>query len=186
MQHADAKAQQDDIVVVKKYANRRLYNTETSTYVTLEDLRKMVSAGRDFLVCDAKTGTDITRSILTQIIFEMESKSDGFLLPETFMKSLIGYYDDTIKDFVPPYLENSMETFMQNQEKMRDTMATAMKSSADAMKKGSKMMTPMSGMGSFEDITKQNMEMFSSAMKMFSPFGAMSGQENPATKKKKK
>lgn len=177
--------EKDDIVVIKKYANRRLYNTETSSYVTLEDLREMVAIGRDFLVCDAKTGADITRSVLTQIIFEMESKTDGYLLPESFMKSLIGYYGDSIKDFVPPYLENSMQTFMQNQEAMRDTVSNAMKSSTDALNQAQSMGEKMGGgMGSLEDITKQNMELFSNAMKMFSPFGASAASDEDENKDK--
>ncbi len=141
-------------VVIKKYANRRLYNTETSSYVTLEDLCDMVKEGTDFLVCDAKSGEDLTRQVLTQIIFEQESRGHN-LLPISFLRNLIGFYDDKIKEFVPHYLDSSMQTFLKNQEKMRDMMAVG------------PMVNPLAQL---EEIGKQNMELFSKAMEMFTPF----------------
>lgn len=141
-------------VVIKKYANRRLYNTETSSYVTLEDLCDMVKEGTDFLVCDAKTGEDLTRQVLTQIIFEQESRGQN-LLPISFLRNLIGFYDDNIKEFVPHYLDSSMQTFLKNQEKMREMMGVG------------QFANPLAQL---EEIGKQNMELFSKAMEMFSPF----------------
>jgi len=149
-------------VVVKKYANRRLYNTETSTYVTLDDLCEMVKEGTDFIVCDAKTGDDLTRQVLTQIIFEQESRGQS-LLPVGFLRNLIGFYDDSIKEFVPHYLENSMQTFLTNQEKMREAMGM------------SQFANPLSQL---EEISKQNMEFFTNAMEtMFSSFGIEDGKK---------
>ena len=105
-------------IVIKKYANRRLYNTAKSSYVTLDDLSKMVRAGQDFAVYDAKTGVDITRSVLTQIIFEEEAKGHS-MLPTNFLRQIISLYGDTLQGVVPSYLEASMETFSQNQDRMR-------------------------------------------------------------------
>ena len=144
-------------VVIKKYANRRLYNTATSSYVTLEDLCKLVKEEADFVVKDAKTGEDITRSVLTQIIFEQEGKGEN-LLPVNFLRSIIGFYDNSLKGFVPHYLESTMQTFSGNQEKMQEMLG-------------------MGSLGSFgqvaqqlEEIGKQNMEMFTKAFTMFTPF----------------
>src|SRR6202049_3020931 len=108
-------------VVVKKYANRRLYNTATSSYVTLEDLAKMIKDGGDFVVSDAKTGEDITRSVLTQIIVEQEQKGQN-LLPISFLRQLIGFYGDSMQFLVPGYLEQSMIAFGRNQEQMRKSL----------------------------------------------------------------
>jgi len=156
------KKQQVEPIVIKKYANRRLYNTDTSSYVTLEDLCDMVKEGSEFIVYDAKSGEDLTRQILTQIIFEQEGKGES-LLPVNFLRSIIGFYDNQLKDFVPHYLESSMQTFHKNQEKMREMLG----------------MGGVGGMGSFnqfsqqmEEIGKQNMELFTKAFSMFSPFGA--------------
>lgn len=152
---AKKTSRNNEPVVVKKYANRRLYNTETSTYVTLDDLCDMVKEGTDFIVCDAKTGDDLTRQVLTQIIFEQESRGEN-LLPVGFLRNLIGFYDDNIKEFVPHYLENSMQTFMTNQEKMREMMGM------------SQFSNPLSQL---EELGKQNMEFFSKAMEsIFTPF----------------
>ena len=112
-------------VTIKKYANRRLYNTGTSTYVTLEDLAAMVKAGEDFVVYDAKTGEDITRSVLTQIIFEQENKEGQNLLPITFLRQLIRFYGDSMQMLVPRYLEVSIDSLTREQEKFRDQMAQA-------------------------------------------------------------
>jgi polyhydroxyalkanoate synthesis repressor PhaR len=149
-------------VVIKKYANRRLYNTATSTYVTLDDLSEMVKKGTDFVVYDAKSGEDITRSVLTQIIFEEESKGQN-LLPIRFLRQLIHFYGDSMQAFVPGYLEMSLESLTKEQEKFRSQLAEMW--GADPFK-------------AMEDQTKRNMAMFSDAMRMFNPFAAaaMSGQ----------
>jgi len=111
------KTPQTEPIVIKKYANRRLYNTDTSSYVTLDDLCEMVKVGSEFIVYDAKSGEDLTRQILTQIIFEEESHGEH-LLPINFLRSIIGFYDNSLKGFVPHYLESTMQTFSKNQEKM--------------------------------------------------------------------
>ncbi len=143
-------------IVIKKYANRRLYNTAKSSYVTLDNLSKMVRAGQDFAVYDAKTGDDITRSVLTQIIFEEEAKGQS-MLPTNFLRQLISLYGDTLQGVVPSYLEASMETFAQNQERMRQAF-------------GGNQPT-----AKFESMARSNMEWFEQAMRMFSPFGAAAG-----------
>ena len=112
-------AKTDQPTTIKKYANRRLYNTGTSTYVTLEDLAAMVKEGEDFLVYDAKTGDDITRSVLAQIIFEQENKAGQNLLPTTFLRQLIRFYGDSMQMVVPKYLEQSIDTLTREQEKFR-------------------------------------------------------------------
>ena len=147
-------------VVVKKYANRRLYNTEASTYVTLDDLAKMVRQGRDFVVYDAKTGDDITRSVLTQIIVEEESKGGQNLLPTAFLRQLIGYYGDNLQGLVPRYLEFAMASFARQQDQMRRTVEQTM---------GGFMPFPSSFPG-LEEMGKQNMAMMERAMSLFAPF----------------
>jgi polyhydroxyalkanoate synthesis repressor PhaR len=148
-------AKSDAPVTIKKYANRRLYNTGTSTYVTLEDLAGMVKGGEDFVVFDAKTGEDITRSVLAQIIFEQEAKEGQNLLPVTFLRQLIRFYGDSMQMMVPRFLEVSMESLTREQEKFRTQMAQAFGG------------TPF---GSIEEQAKRNMEMFQRAFAMFSPF----------------
>ena len=156
----------DEPDLKKKYANRRLYNTQTSTYGTLDDLCEMVKEGTEFVVVDAKSAEDLTKQVLTQIIFEQESRGQN-LLPVSFLRNLIGFYDDSIKEFVPHYLDTSMQTFLKNQEKMREMMG---------------MDTFSNPMASFEEIGKQNLEMFTKAMEtMFNPFAASSDDD----KKKK-
>ena len=118
-------AKSDEPVVIKKYANRRLYNTGTSTYVTLEDLAGMVKTGEDFIVYDAKSGEDITRSVLTQIIFEQENKGGQNLLPITFLRQLIRFYGDSMQMLVPRYLEVSIESLTREQEKFRHQLSQA-------------------------------------------------------------
>ena len=145
-------------VVVKKYANRRLYNTESSSYVTLEDLANMVRQGRDFIVFDAKSGEDITRSVLTQIIVEEESKGRS-LLPESFLRQLIGFYGDSLQSVLPRYLEFAMAGFARQQEQMRRSVEQAM---------GGFM--PFSGIPGLEEVGKQNMAMLKRAMSLFAPF----------------
>jgi len=149
-------AKSDDPVIIKKYANRRLYNTGTSTYVTLEDLASMVKAGEDFVVFDAKTSEDITRSVLTQIIFEQENKEGQNLLPITFLRQLIRFYGDSMQMLVPRYLEVSIDNLSREQGKFRDQMAQAFGAT---------------GFGPLEDMARRNMEMFERAFAMFAPFG---------------
>jgi polyhydroxyalkanoate synthesis repressor PhaR len=151
-------------VVIKKYANRRLYNTQTSSYVTLDHLAQMVKEGTEFEVHDARTGEDITRSVLTQIIFEEEAKGQN-LLPIRFLRQLIRFYGDSLQAFVPGYLDMSMESFTKNQEAMRNRIAEAFGGGSQAI----------------EAMTRQNLAMFERAMQMFSPFTPRraSGDEEP-------
>src|SRR5262245_4918791 len=154
----------DDPVVIKKYANRRLYNTGTSTYVTLEDLAEMVKKGEDFSVQDAKTGEDITHAVLTQIIFELENKNGQSMLPISFLRQLISFYGDQMQMIVPSFLEQSMIAFAKEQERFREQMKSAFgKSPMDVMK----IATPMKAI---EDQARRNIEMFQNAMRMFTPF----------------
>jgi polyhydroxyalkanoate synthesis repressor PhaR len=148
------RANADQPAVVKKYANRRLYNTATSSYVTLDELSKMVRAGHHFVVYDAKSGEDLTRSILTQIILEEDSKGRN-LLPINFLRQLIGYYDDSLRAFLPRYLELSMENFAANQEQIRRYIEGTFGQ-----------FFPMS---QFEDMARQNMALFQRAATMFTP-----------------
>jgi polyhydroxyalkanoate synthesis repressor PhaR len=148
-------------VEIKKYANRRLYNTGTSTYVTLEDLAVMVKKGEDFLVHDAKSGEDITRSVLTQIIFEQENKEGQNLLPITFLRQLIRFYGDSMQMLVPRYLEVSIDSLTREQEKFRQQMTQAF---------------GVSPFGALEDQARRNMEMFERAFAMFTPFARRSSQ----------
>ena len=155
----------NDQTVIKKYANRRLYNTGTSTYVTLEDLSEMVKAEDDFVVFDAKSGDDITRSVLTQIIFEHENKGQN-LLPIAFLRQLIRFYGDSMQTLVPSYLEFSMQNLAKDQDNLRKQLTDSFGNSAfDAM----------------EEQVRRNSEMFENAMKMFMPFGAAANQA-PAAK----
>jgi polyhydroxyalkanoate synthesis repressor PhaR len=157
-------------VVVKKYANRRLYNTEASTYVTLDDLAKMVREGRDFVVYDAKSGDDITRSVLTQIIVEEESKVGQSMLPTAFLRQLIGYYGDNLQGLVPRYLEYAMASFGRQQDQMRRTMEQTM---------GGFMPFPPN-FGNLEELGKQNMAMMERAMTLFAPFARRDDAAGPA------
>ncbi len=140
-------------VVVKKYANRRLYNTATSSYVTLEDLAKLIKEGGDFVASDAKTGEDITRSVLTQIIVEQEQKGQN-LLPISFLRQLIGFYGDSMQFLVPGYLEQSMIAFARNQEQMRKNLQATF---------------GIFPFGQFEEVGKQNIALFERALKMLAP-----------------
>jgi polyhydroxyalkanoate synthesis repressor PhaR len=153
-------------ITIKKYANRRLYNTGTSTYVTLEDLATMVKDGEDFVVFDAKSGEEITRSVLAQIIFEQENKEGQNLLPINFLRQLIRFYGDSMQMLVPRYLEVSLESLTKEQEKFRQQMAQAF------------------GVGSFgplEDQVRRNMEMFEKAFSMFTPFARPGGGKEPSS-----
>jgi polyhydroxyalkanoate synthesis repressor PhaR len=158
----------DDPVVIKKYANRRLYNTGTSTYVTLDDLAEMVKRGEEFNVQDAKTGEDITHPVLTQIIFELENKEGQNMLPISFLRQLISFYGDQMQMILPSFLEQSMIAFGREQERFREQMKTAFgQSSVDMMK-----LAPLKAM---EEQTRRNVEMFQNAMRMFVPFAAGNG-----------
>jgi polyhydroxyalkanoate synthesis repressor PhaR len=151
----ETKAAEKPPVVVKKYANRRLYNTESSSYITLENLAEMVRLGRDFVVYDAKSGDDITRSVLTQIIVEEEGKGQN-LLPTNFLRQLIGLYGGSMQGLVPKYLEYAMTSFAQQQEQMRTAMQ--------------KTMGTLFPFGNMEEMGRQNMAMMERAFSMFTPF----------------
>lgn len=140
----------DDTIIVKKYANRRLYNTDSSSYITLDHLAEMIRQQKDFKVIDAKSGEDITRSVLTQIIMDEESHGQN-MLPVNFLRQLIAMYGNSMSAMVPQYLEASMEAFQRNQAKFRDAMEGAF------------------GSGPFADIARRNMEMFEAAADAFQP-----------------
>ena len=157
-----AKKGDGERVIIKKYANRRLYNTATSSYVTLDNLSDMVREGVDFVVFDAKTGDDITRSVLAQIIFEEESRGQN-LLPIQFLRQLISFYGDSMQNLLPTYLEMSLDGFAKQQERLRSQFSS---------------MSP-TGMGPYDETIRQNMALFERAMKMFTPF-AFRGDEAEA------
>ncbi|WP_293901622.1 polyhydroxyalkanoate synthesis repressor PhaR [Phenylobacterium sp.] len=169
---AHAGATSGEKVVIKKYANRRLYNTASSSYVTLEHLSEMVKQGVDFVVYDAKTNDDITRTVLTQIIFEEESQGQS-LLPIQFLRQLIGFYGNSMQSFLPSYLELSLSTFTQQQERLRNQFSS---------------FGQTAGMAGYEDQIRQNLLLFDRAMKMFSPFafapGSRTEDAQPATQSK--
>lgn len=160
---ATANADKGPVVNIKKYANRRLYNTSTSSYVTLEDLAGMVRQNIEFAVTDAKTNEDITRSVLTQIIVEQEGKGQS-LLPIKFLRQVIAFYGDSLGGVLPRYLEHSMDSFHQNEAQMRGMMQNAFKG-----------LFPMQRM---EEMGKQNLALFENAMKMFNPFAAQAKPDN--------
>ena len=153
-----AQPEKKEAVVIKKYANRRLYNTETSTYVTLDDLAAMVRSDKDFVVYDAKSGDDLTHTVLTQIIVDQESREGGqTLLPIPFLRQLIRFYDDSIGRMVPGYLQFSLETLVKEQEKMRSQFATAFTSPAAAFE-------------AYNDQVRKNMQVFEQSLAMWNPF----------------
>jgi len=154
-------------VIVKKYANRRLYNTATSSYVTLDDLATMIKEGGDFVVQDAKTGEDLTRSVMTQIIVEQEQKGQN-LLPISFLRQLISFYGDSMQFLVPGYLEQTMVAFARNQEQMRKNLRATF---------------GMFPFGQFEEMSKQNMALFEQALKMLSPH--FHGEKQPEAQEQK-
>ncbi|MEM1020218.1 MAG: polyhydroxyalkanoate synthesis repressor PhaR [Sphingomonadales bacterium] len=155
------KKDSDDLVIIKKYANRRLYNTESSSYVTLDFLAQMVKDKREFKVVDAKSGQDLTRSVLTQIIVEEESKGET-LLPLSFLRQLIAFYGGGMDTLVPRYLEHSMAAFAAQQDKWRQMM-----------------MSGNPGMATFEEMTRNNMAMFEQAAKMWTGGFAPPGTTGP-------
>jgi polyhydroxyalkanoate synthesis repressor PhaR len=158
----DAAAAKKEPVVIKKYANRRLYNTETSTYVTLEDLAQMVRSERDFVVFDARTGDDLTHAVLTQIIVEQESRAGSqTLLPVPFLRQLIRFYGGAMERMVPSYLQVSLETLTREQDRFRKQFANAF--------------TPQGALEAYQEQARKNLQLFEQAMTMFSPFGAKPG-----------
>ena len=161
----DMKVGEKPPVVVKKYANRRLYNTESSSYITLDNLAEMVRLGRDFVVYDAKSGDDITRSVLTQIIVEEEGKGQN-LLPTNFLRQLIGLYGGSMQGLVPKYLEHAMTSFAKQQEQLRTAMQ--------------KTMGTLFPFGNIEEVGRQNMAMMERAFSMFTPFYRGTEPANPS------
>lgn len=158
-------------VVIRKYANRRLYNTEISSYVTLEDLCQMVKNGEDFVVKDAKSGKDLTKSVLTQIIFEQEAKGENLLSPE-FLRSIIVFYDDNLKNVVPVYLNTMMEAFVQNQEEMRQKIES------------NEQFNPLAQFGEmYKSAWENQQEMFSKTIDIFSSFNPITNPTEKDTKK---
>ncbi|MDX1975154.1 MAG: polyhydroxyalkanoate synthesis repressor PhaR [Rickettsiales bacterium] len=151
-----------DAVIIKKYANRRLYDTETSAYITLEDLCDRVKIGKDFVVLDAKTNQDLTSQVLTQIIFEQETKGNT-LLPIEFLRTVIRFYDNRLHGVLQHYLDASVQTFMRNHENMQNAVGKAFEG--------------MSPIVQFEEMTRQNVAFFEKAMTMFTPFGNYFGGE---------
>lgn len=155
----DAATAKKEPVVIKKYANRRLYNTETSTYVTLEDLAQMVRSERDFVVFDARTGDDLTHAVLTQIIVEQESRAGSqTLLPVPFLRQLIRFYGGAMERMVPSYLQVSLETLTREQDRFRKQFANAF--------------TPHGALEAYQEQARKNLQLFEQAMTMFSPFAA--------------
>lgn len=163
LNEAEPRNEKKDAVVIKKYANRRLYNTETSTYVTLEDLAQMVRSDKDFVVYDAKSGDELTHAVLTQIIVDQEGRHGGqTLLPIPFLRQLIRFYDDQIGRMVPSYLQFSLENLVKEQEKLRGHIAKAFSNPTSA---------PAAAFEVYQDMARQNMAMFEQAMQMWSSFG---------------
>ncbi len=142
-------------ILIKKYANRRLYNTASSRYVTLDQLADLIKDGEDFVVVDAKSGEDLTHSVLTQIIFDKEAKDEKHMLPLPFLRQLISFYGDKLENMIPGYLQSAMEALSKNQDKFRNAFT--------AGKSGSTLL-PL-----FEEVARQNMMMFQETMKMFTP-----------------
>ena len=155
---ARTRKKEGEPTVIKKYANRRLYDTGRSSYVTLDDLCEMVKEGHDFVVYDAKSGEDLTRSVLTQIIVDQEAKGEN-LLPIPFLRQLIGLYGDNLQSIVPNYLEQTITNFTAHQEQIREQLNKSME--------GMNMMNPVQ---TFEELNRQNLEMFEKAMKAWTTF----------------
>jgi polyhydroxyalkanoate synthesis repressor PhaR len=171
-------AKSGEPTTIKKYANRRLYNTGTSTYVTLEDLADMVKRGEEFEVEDAKTGDDLTHGVLTQIIFELENKNGETMLPIPFLRQLIGLYGDQMQTLVPSFLEQSMASFAREQEQMRDEMAGLFTQNPIEVLKSGQVVKIV------ESQVRRNMDMFQNAMRMMSPFGSPASTDTkPADEK---
>lgn len=172
------RKKKDDVIVVKKYANRRLYDTGRSSYVTLDDLCEMIKEGQEFVVHDAKTAEDLTQQVLTQIIVEQESRGQS-MLPPNFLRTLIKFYGDGMQGVVPGYLEQALQNFVTHQESFRDSMSKSFSS----IMPGSAILPGAQG---FEELNRKNIEMFSKTMNMFSPFKVFpNGQEDPSAKAQK-
>lgn len=164
--NAEPQTPKKESVVIKKYANRRLYNTETSTYVTLEDLAQMVRSERDFVVFDARTGDDLTHSVLTQIIVEQESRAGGqTLLPVPFLRQLIRFYGGAMERMVPSYLQVSLETLTREQDRFRKQFANAF--------------TPQGALEAYQEQARKNLQLFEQAMTMFTPFAGVKPSGKP-------
>ena len=158
----DKPVDKKELVVIKKYANRRLYNTETSTYVTLEDLAAMMRLERDFVVYDAKSGDDLTHAVLTQIIVEQESRAGTeTLLPVPFLRQLIRFYGDTMQRMVPSYLQVSLDSLTREQDRFRKQFTTAF--------------TPHGALEAYQEHARKNLVLFEQAMAMFTPFSGVKG-----------
>ena len=170
LKNTETSTSDKEAVVVKKYANRRLYNTETSTYVTLEDLANMVRSDRDFVVYDAKSGDDLTHAVLTQIIVEQESRGGQTLLPTPFLRQLIRFYDDSMSRMVPGYLQFSLEALAKEQEKFRSQFANSFGN-------------PTAAFGAYQEQAMRNMQIFEKAMSLWSPFGTKPEDEPDAAGK---
>jgi polyhydroxyalkanoate synthesis repressor PhaR len=166
MKMASARTRQDKDkpTVIKKYANRRLYDTGRSSYVTLDDLCIMVKEQREFVVYDAKTGEDLTRSVMTQIIVDQESKEGQSMLPTNFLRQLISFYGDSLQGLMPNYLEQAINSFTSNQEQFRKQFG--------AMPNMPNMQNMMNPVAAMEEMSRKNMEMFQNAMRAFTPFAA--------------
>ena len=166
---SEQRAADKPATVVKKYANRRLYNTATSSYVTLDDLARMIREGGNFVVHDAKTGEDITRSVLTQIIVEQEQKGQN-MLPISFLRQLISLYGDSMQFLVPGYLEQAMTAFASNQDQMRNSLRATL---------------GIFPFGQFEEMGKQNIALFERALKMMSPYPRDTRQPHPKRRRRR-
>ncbi len=172
-------------IMIKKYANRRLYHTGTSSYVTLEDLSDMVHKGEDFAVNDAKTGEDLTRSVLTQIIFDQENKAgqDTNLLPATFLRQLIRFYGDSMQSLVPKYLEFSIDRLTTDQQKFRDHLTTSFGVANSLNPMSLNPLAPATNsLKIMEDQARANMAAFTDALRLFSPFSGTKTVETEAPK----
>jgi polyhydroxyalkanoate synthesis repressor PhaR len=156
-------------ITIKKYANRRLYNTASSAYVTLADLAKMVKSGEDFVVFDAKTNEDITRSVLAQIIFEQEAIEGQSLLPITFLRQIIRFYGDSVQALLPSYLEFSIDRFTGEQQKFREEASRAFGHNAFAGP----------SFNTLEELTRKNLAAFSQALGLFTPFAGAANAAKP-------
>ena len=178
-----ARQGQNTPTVIKKYANRRLYDTGRSSYVTLDDLCEMVKEGHDFVVYDAKSGADITRSVLTQIIVEQEAKGGQNLLPTSFLRNLISFYGEALQPLVPGYLEQSMDFFIKNQEQMSEHINKSLEGMRGVEKIFAVPGAAQNLPGNLEELSRQNMEMFERTMKMFNPFGGMNPYASSDEKK---
>lgn len=172
----------DEPTIIKKYANRRLYDTGRSSYVTLDDLCEMIQDGMDFIVYDAKTNEDLTRSVLTQIIVEQEGKGQN-MLPTNFLRQLIGFYGDNIQSVVPNYLEQTVEFITKNQETLRSNITKSLEGMGGISSMG--VFPGMAIPSSLEDMRRQNMEMFERTIKMFTPFGPGSQTETHKSKQER-